>query len=125
MIGFLIHRNISLIPRIFFLSSLAGCTTLSSPMADYEIRKAFYPDGTLKTVSAYQHGKRNGIERQYSEGGQLKIATTYVDNKVDGFENTYYPDGALWRKELYEGGRVVERMEFDEEGQLASHQDLQ
>ncbi len=90
-----------------------------------EVRKTYYPDGQLKTISSYESGKMNGIERRYNEKGVLIEAVNYCDNKIDGFKNVYYPNGALWRKELYENGRIVERIEFDEEGRMTLQEDLQ
>ena len=113
--------SLVLCPSFYFFP---GCTCLKSLHDDYSIYRALYPEGNLKTVTSYQSGKKNGIERRYKEDGSLEAATHYVNNKVDGFQNTYYPDGSLWQKELYEHGKLVERIKYDEEGRIISQEDL-
>ena len=110
-------KRSSILTLLLFLS---GCTCMSGTAMNNEVRKSYYPDGKLKIVSSYENGTLNGIERRYSEEGILKEAVNYQNGQVDGFKNTYYPDGSLWRKEFYKTGRIVERIEFDEEGRATA-----
>jgi len=118
----------------FLILTLTGCVTTGG------LIETRYPDGTLKTEQNFEDGKANGTYREYyptgvfnvtayyhndqldglkliyREDGTLETATEYVHDKIHGFHNYYYPNESLWKKEIYVAGKLVKRIEYDEEG---------
>jgi len=47
-------------------------------------RKDFYPEGALQSELSFKEGKKDGLERVYSEDGKLIEETLWKNNKVIG-----------------------------------------
>ncbi|MFW6222428.1 MAG: toxin-antitoxin system YwqK family antitoxin [Bacteroidota bacterium] len=76
-------------------------------VADYEIRKNYYPDGSIKTQATYLDGKMDGIRREYDKQGNITGAYVMDQGKVVG-EGIVDKTGMKqdeW-KEYYESGRL-------------------
>ncbi len=60
---------------VCFLIVMAGCSR-------EEVRKEYYPSGTLKSEMRYKHGKLNGITRGYYASGKLKAEAVFQEDKL-------------------------------------------
>ena len=94
---------------------VVGCSSRHYQQRPQEI---FYPNGTVKSVLIHWGGQSNKIKWIFREDGSLESVIEYDSRKIHGFKNTYYPGGSFWRKELYEHGKLVEMIEYDEQGHI-------
>ena len=109
---------------LFLNFVLIGCATTMEESATNNVWVSYFPNGVIKNAYSYKNGKLDGISRDYYETGVLKSATEYKDNEISGRRSTFYPEGSLWAQEVYENGKVVRRVEFDEEGFVISEKDF-
>lgn len=93
-----------------------------------EIKKDYYGNGKLKSITSYVDGKKDGIQTYYDkeeaivlvtpwvndkkEGievyykkGELLYEITWADNKMNGVYNWYYK-GSLYKKTIYIDGKL-------------------
>ncbi|OGX34607.1 MAG: hypothetical protein A3C36_02265 [Omnitrophica WOR_2 bacterium RIFCSPHIGHO2_02_FULL_52_10] len=79
----------------------------------------FYKDnGSLKAESRYQRGLRQGEAAEYYPNGNLKAKMNFVDDAIDGEFVEFYENQELKKRNLIVNGEVIEREEYDEQGQL-------
>ncbi|MGM0582847.1 MAG: hypothetical protein ACQES1_10905 [Bacteroidota bacterium] len=116
--------------------------TKDKAVANYEIKRNYYEDGSLKTRATYLDGKMDGIRREYDRQGNIKEAYVMDQGKVvekgiidksgqrqDDFEE-YYKTGQLKAKGQYSdgikvgewnyyfpNGEVEQRGEYNENGE--------
>ena len=58
-----------------------------------EMRQEHYSDGSLRSITPYVAGKRQGIAKNYYPNGTLKAEINYDDDKRNGKTTTYYENG--------------------------------
>ena len=114
------NRNSYFFQSLILLGGLcAGCAASSFDKATGTdgIHVSYHHNGSLKAVEEFRHGKPDGIQRAYDEDGNLKTAKFYENGRLTML-NAYYPEGLLWNKEIYEDGRIIEKIEYDRHGTL-------
>ncbi|WOK07354.1 hypothetical protein RT717_01800 [Imperialibacter roseus] len=80
----------------------------------------YYPDGTLKTRSAYSGGLLESVSYGYYPTGEVMYARLYVKGEKHGTHAGYYPDGSLkFRYHFVAGKSVGNHQEWYENGLLA------
>lgn len=52
---------------------------------------------TIFKETSYKHGKKHGIQKEYSEDGKLVLEQEFKDNILDGKSIKYYPNGEVSR----------------------------
>ena len=97
---------------IVLLFAAAGCSR--------EVKKEYYPDGTLKSVLNYKKGKLEGIALYYYQNGQLKERVNYRRGKRERVGTTYYESGKLKEEITYVDGKRESIKLYDENGKLIS-----
>lgn len=103
--------------------------------------KSFYEDGSLKAVWKNKNYSKNGEYLEYHEDGKLKTQVEYIDGERDGLMAKYYEDGSLkeeWKYSkgirifvkkfyldgklksewLYNKGELIQKNEYDKNGNL-------
>jgi len=75
--------------------------------AKSETIKKFYDDGTIKSVTTYKDGKKNGAEHiYYPDGAILQSAHKYVYGKLHGLQQEYSSSAMLIKEENFKHGRL-------------------
>lgn len=110
--------------------------------ANYEIKRNYYPDGSIKTQATYLNGQMDGVRREYDQQGNIKEAyimdqgTMVAKGIVDkaGMRQSdwrdYYKSGQLKAKGQYnddlkvgewiyyfENGEVEQRGSYNDNGE--------
>jgi antitoxin component YwqK of YwqJK toxin-antitoxin module len=67
----------------------------------------FYPNGNLKEVAHYDHGKITGDYASYRINGTLFYSTTFFNG--NGETKALYNDGEWELRQVYENGFAVNR----------------
>ncbi len=81
--------------------------------------KEFYEDGTIKSVTTYKDGKKNGVEHAYyPDGATLRYAKNYEFGKLHGLQQTYSKDALLIQEESYRKGQLDGRSRYYKDGLL-------
>jgi len=83
-----------------------------------DVRMTYFPNGYIKTTTQYEHGKKNGVFKQFFENGKTQLLRTYKDDVLDGKSREYYPTGKLKEELVYEQGNVIHLRLYDEQGKL-------
>jgi antitoxin component YwqK of YwqJK toxin-antitoxin module len=83
-----------------------------------EVRMTYFPNGYIKTSTQYEHGKKNGVFKQFFENGKLQLLRTYKDDVLDGKSIEYYPNGKLKEEVAYQQGKALHLRLYDEQGKL-------
>lgn len=106
--------------RVLIFSCLTGmCLFMfgfTAPVGD--VRMTYFPNGFIKTATQYEHGKKNGLFKQFFENGKLQLLRTYKDDVLDGKSLEYYPNGKLKEELVYEQGKVIHLRLYNEQGKL-------
>jgi hypothetical protein len=76
----------------------------------------YFESGMKESEVDYRSGKVNGWARIWYESGQLFLEATYKDSKMHGVRRAYHKNGQIFCKAKFEQGRLVERENWDEEG---------
>jgi len=64
----------------------------------------FYPNGALKGVFHFSHGRLHGSSCFYAEDGTLLAESTFVDGLQEGTATWFYPSGARYSTQQYKNG---------------------
>ncbi len=85
------------------------------------IKKEYYPDGRLKSVTPFKDGKINGIKKIYSDDESLWIEISYRNGIKHGVEKWYHRNNKVSVFRNYKNGRIegAERIYY-KSGQLES-----
>jgi len=83
-----------------------------------EIKRLYYPDGTLKLETNHRNGKLDGIANYYYESGGLKAREFYRNNTLQGLSKWYYESGEVKSERYYKDGDLTNKKEFDKTGKL-------
>lgn len=79
-------NNINIIVIISFFV-LQSCTR--------EVKKEYYPDGTLRTEYEIVKGKKNGYYKSYYPNGNYNFIAYYKEDSLHGVKTSYYEDGTI------------------------------
>lgn len=88
-----------------FLILLLTLFSLSA-MSQTEIKKDYYGNGKIKSLTTLVNGKKDGIQTYYDKDGAIVLVTPWVNDKKEGIE-VFYKSGEL----LYEITYVNNKME--------------
>ncbi|MEI7895704.1 MAG: toxin-antitoxin system YwqK family antitoxin [bacterium] len=66
-----------------------------------------YPDGKPKLLGTYKDGKLNGLLKTLYKSGQIMYTGIYVDGYKDKTWLYYNEKGAVTKKEIYRGGKLI------------------
>ncbi|MDE3046528.1 MAG: DUF115 domain-containing protein [Verrucomicrobiota bacterium] len=84
-----------------------------------DVREAFYPDGSLRTVEMYRDDVRDGETILFWPNGQRKRRLSFVQGKRHGLDEMWNEAGVLVDRGMYEEGSPVGvHQRFRDEGTL-------
>ena len=90
--------------RLLLLLGLVGCLWSLSrerPLdsaqrgATCEVHETFHANGRLRSALPYEHGRPNGLAREWYPSGELAVEGRYEDGLRVGFWRYYKRDGSL------------------------------
>lgn len=72
-----------------------------------EIKKDYYPDGSIKIEASYKDGVPEGVRREYNKEGKIEKAYIFKNGKVigEGILTEKGEKDSFW-KEYYDNGRI-------------------
>ena len=84
---------------------LIGLFTLFSLQAksQTEIKKDYYGNGKIKSLTSYLGSKKDGIQTYYNKDGEVMLITPWLNDKKEGLE-VYYKNGELKTEITYSNG---------------------
>jgi hypothetical protein len=68
-----------------------------------EIKKDYYGNGKLKSITSYVGGKKDGLQTYYNKDGEVMLITPWLNDKKEGVE-VYYKNGELKTEITYANG---------------------
>ncbi len=71
--------------------------------AQTEIKKDYYGNGKIKSLTSYVDGKKDGIQTYYNKDGEVMLITPWLNDKKEGVE-VYYKNGELKTEITYSNG---------------------
>jgi antitoxin component YwqK of YwqJK toxin-antitoxin module len=74
-----------------------------SAKSQTEIKKDYYGNGKIKSLTSYINGKKDGIQTYYDKDGEVMLITPWVNDKKEGVE-VYYKNGELKTEITYANG---------------------
>ncbi len=84
------------------------------------IIRVYYKSGKLMNEWSYKNNKLNGLTKWYSENGTLVRQFSYKDGIREGMTKKFYENGGIWSIKTYEHGKLINRKEYDMEGNLTT-----
>ncbi|MDA3912091.1 MAG: hypothetical protein PF448_12120 [Bacteroidales bacterium] len=84
-----------------------GYTILDGDTLINGYMKAYYPNGNIKTITAYKNGLKNGIEKSYYKNGKLNWTQEYNNDTLSGNIIKYYDNGKLEYVFEYKKGELI------------------
>ena len=84
------------------------------------IIKEFYENGQLQDERNFKDGMQEGISKTYFESGQIDSEVMYKNNLKEGLGKFYYESGKLKSEANYKDGKLIDRKDYDEEGNFVS-----
>ncbi len=100
-----------------------GELKVTVPYLDGEIHgdlEMFYKDGSYKALAQYVKGQQHGLTRKYYKNGKLQAEGAFVAGKTQGKSLFYYENGSVQREDHFEKGQLLQRKQFNQDGQLIS-----
>lgn len=52
--------------------------------SEIEVKKTYYPNGKIKSETAYKDGRKHGLSKQYDTNGQLQESKSYEHGRLSG-----------------------------------------
>ena len=78
-----------------------------------------YPDGTLKSITNYHNGKKEGESTFFYPDGTIETVMHYQNDELNGSVQHFHPNGALRSDTTYCNGEICgEGRDYDEQGNL-------
>ena len=78
-----------------------------------------YSDGTPKSISTFDNGKREGKSSFFYPDGSVQSVMYYQNDELNGAVQHYHPNGALRSDMTYCNGEACgEERDYDEQGNL-------
>ena len=73
----------------------------------FEVKRNYFPDGSVKIVGTYKKGVPEGVFRQYDAAGNLDTAKVYASGRLlrQGKIDNQGREQGEW-KEYYESGKI-------------------
>ncbi len=68
-----------------------------------EIKKDYYGNGKIKSLTSYLGSKKDGIQTYYNKDGEVMLITPWLNDKKEGLE-VYYKNGELKTEITYSNG---------------------
>ena len=82
--------------------------------------RVYYESGKLMKEWGYKNNKLNGLTKWFSENGTLLRQFSYKDGMRDGMTSKFYANGGIWSIKTYKNGKLINRKEYDKEGNLTT-----
>ncbi len=92
--------------KITFLLFIALALLAFYSCANGQVKKEYYENGNLKTVTRYKDDLKNGEEKNYYRNGELADVFTYVAGIKEGPYYVYYKNGNLNRTGVFINGKL-------------------
>jgi antitoxin component YwqK of YwqJK toxin-antitoxin module len=94
--------------RLFFFSTaLFFCLSYVHPVtAADEIRREYYPDGSIKSEQPLKDGKPEGAAKAYYENGMLQSVVTFKNGREQGPMKVFSDNGTLIVEAFSDNGTV-------------------
>ena len=83
--------------------------------------REFYPNGTMRSETAFVDGHPQGLSREWYATGQIEREETYFGDMLHGISKEWHPNGRLRRRAACEYGICLELQTWDESGALTSN----
>ncbi len=83
--------------KITFLLFIGLALLAFYSCANGQVKKEYYENGNLKTVTRYKDDLKNGVEKSYYPNGKLESIFTYKNGKQEGPYFFYYENGNIER----------------------------
>lgn len=83
-----------------------------------EVKRLYYPNGSLKLETSHRNGKLEGIANYYYESGSLKAKEYYRNNSIHGLSIWYYETGEIKSERYYKDGSLSDKKDYDKNGKL-------
>ena len=78
-----------------------------------------YPDGTLKSITNYHNGKKEGESTFFYPDGTIETVMHYQNDELNGSVQHFHPNGTLRSDMTYCNGETCgEERDYDEQGNL-------
>jgi antitoxin component YwqK of YwqJK toxin-antitoxin module len=84
------------------------------------VSRVYYESGKLMKEWGYKNNKLNGLTKWFSENGTLLRQFSYKDGIRDGMTRKFYENGEIWSIKTYKNGKLINRKEYDTEGNLTT-----
>jgi len=86
-----------------------------------EIRKEFYPNGSVHYERGYKNGEKHGLAKEFNESGNVIREVMYVNGKMHGEFKVYYSSGVLKNLKVYVD-ELIEGVtkQYNEDGKLTA-----
>jgi len=82
---------------------------------------SWYENGQKFEEGTYKNGKRERKWTVWYESGKLGGKGTYKDGKWDGLVTEWHENGQKWEEETWKDGKFIERIRWDEYGNVTNH----
>jgi hypothetical protein len=84
------------------LFTINSCSfTNREESADKNIKRTYYPDGSLHKEILMKDGKQTGSYREYFKNGKLFQEVNFVNDQREGVVKKYYETGVLYQETPY------------------------
>jgi len=88
---------------------------------DDNVKRSYYPDGTIKAEVPIENRKKNGLAKAYYKDGKLRQSIEYKNGYKHGEAKTFYENGHPYQVSRYMSGKLHGiRERYHEDGQLMS-----
>jgi len=90
------------------------------------LMKIFYEDGSLKSISFWNNGVKDGEAKSYFKDGSLNSIETWSEGERHGKYVIFNSNGNLLKEGIYQGGSFSgNEFEYDQEGKLKMNHVIQ
>ena len=83
-----------------------------------EVKKTFYPNGSLDVKANCKDGKINGIVKKYTAAGKIRMKVEYVNDKLEGVAKLHDENGNIIYHDEYQGGVRKTHQMYNSKGEL-------
>lgn len=78
----------------------------------------YYSSGKIMSVTPYDEGYINGIERHYHKNGKRKFKVRIINNRANGWGDFYDERGELIKKCYYRDGSITNEINYEHQKKI-------
>jgi hypothetical protein len=94
------------LPALLIILQSCSLFNNKEESSDKNVKRTYYPDGTLHKEIVMKDGKQTGSFREYFKNGKLFQEVSFVDNQREGLVKKYYDTGILYEETPYAQGKI-------------------